>query len=340
MKRSSPVFAILSVCIACAALHAAPRRQSSAQHETEMHPGRMEMHAVSDAAKLGVRNDSAARQLILRLGPVKLPARSDSGSIAQPRDLSFSVPFDGWFTAYRPAVVDASGAPLPGHLLHHASLWNPARSDMVCPSKDEHVFAAGSELTAWGEVPGFGYAVRQGEKIRVSAMFMNPTQAAYPDVYFELRIQYRTTEAATLKGIYPMWMNVEECGGSSYTLDPGKSTTAARFTIKYPGVLLAIGGHLHDYGRDLLIQDLTFMDTVANLVPRTDAAGDLLSMPAVSFAERGGYHLEQGQTLKVSATYDNPTGRYLPEGAMGIAVGYFLPAQDSELSSLERRPSR
>lgn len=300
------------------------------------------MHSVSEIAKLTTQNDSAAQQLILRVGPVKLPARSDSDAIAQPRDFTFSIPFDGWLVTYDPSLVDAAGAALPGGLLHHAGLWNAARSDFLCPNKEEHIFGAGSELAAWPQVPGYGYPVQQGTKVRVSVMFANATPVSYSDAYFELRIAYRTSAsgATPLKNVYPMWMNVEECGDSSYTLEPGKSTTAARFTVRYPGALLAVGGHLHDYGRDLLLQDLTFMDTVADLVPQTDSAGHLLSIPSTSFIDRGGYRLEQGQTLKLTAVYNNPTGRYLPDAAMGIAVGYFLPDQDSELAALERRPAR
>lgn len=340
VSRRNLILAAIALLAACASFSAISRAQSQAQHETEMHPGRMEAHAFSDAARLSVQNDAASQQLVLRFGPVKLPAHSDAETIAQPRDALFSIPIDGWFVAYHPALVDASGAPLPGRLLHHAGLWNVTRSDLVCPGKEEHIFGTGSEMSDWPELPGYGYGVREGEKARVGAMFANPTQVSYPEVYLELRIQYRTTAAGALKNVYPMWMSVEECADSSFTLEPGKSTTTARLTIKYPGALLAIGGHLHDYGRDLLVQDLTFMDTVANLVPRTDPSGRLLSIPSVSFADRGGYRLVQGQTLKISAAYDNPTGRFLPEAAMGIAVGYFLPDQDSELASLERHPVR
>jgi len=62
----------------------------------------------------------------------------------------------------------------------------------------------------------------------------------------------------------------------------------------------------------------------------------LLAMPIVSFAERGGYRLNQGEVVKVTAMYDNPTGKPLPEGAMGIVVGYFLPDNDTQMAALKR----
>ncbi|MGH9530864.1 MAG: energy transducer TonB, partial [Terriglobales bacterium] len=42
-----------------------------------------------------------------------------------------------------------------------------------------------------------------------------------------------------------------------------------------------------------------------------------------------------GDTFEVTASYQNP-GAEQAEGAMGIAVGYFLPDDDSEMSALRR----
>jgi hypothetical protein len=41
--------------------------------------------------------------------------------------------------------------------------------------------------------------------------------------------------------------------------------------------------------------------------------------------------------LKISAAYDNPTGKLLRDGAMGIAVGYFVPADDKVMGALRRK---
>jgi hypothetical protein len=54
------------------------------------------------------------------------------------------------------------------------------------------------------------------------------------------------------------------------------------------------------------------------------------------FVQDGGYKFAKGDVLKVSATYDNPTGKLLHDGAMGIAVGYFAAADDAEMAALRR----
>jgi hypothetical protein len=157
-----------------------------------------------------------------------------------------------------------------------------------------------------------------------------------------VQLQYQVASAGTplLKSYYPMWIDVQECRDSDFDLEPGKSTTYARFTMKYAGELFGVSGHLHDYGRELTLEDIRHKAKIADLKPQLDPAGHVLSIPVFSFAGGGGYHLEQGQTLKVTAIYDNPTGKYLADGGMGIVVGYFLPDQDSAFEALERHPAK
>jgi hypothetical protein len=60
-------------------------------------------------------------------------------------------------------------------------------------------------------------------------------------------------------------------------------------------------------------------------------------MPVVTFFDRGGYKFAAGDQLRITATYDNTTGKPLPAGAMGIVVGYFLPADDDAMSAMRRK---
>jgi len=312
-------------------------------HESGMHPGPAVMHtAFSPNAKLAVSQDPSANLLKVRVGPVKLPAHADHMAVAQPRDSYLTIPFDGWLVAYHPRIVDASGALVTAKVLHHVAFWNTTRSDFLCPNKEEHIFGAGGEMNDWPAIPGIGYRVRTGDRIRISTMFANPSDTAIPEAYLDVQVEYRAASTGTppLKSVYPTWFDVEECHDSGYDLEPGKSVTAGRFTMKLQGALLGVGGHLHDYGRGLVLEDVTHRSAIASLKPQTDSSGRLISMPVITFADSGGYRLETGQLLKVTATYDNPTGRYLPDGAMGIVVGYFLPDQDSALLAFERRPAK
>jgi len=137
------------------------------QHE---HHGFMQEgmpHAVAKGVTLDAKVDAATYTVTLRVGPMNLPAHTSHMKMPQPPDLVWEVPMDGWLLAYHPKLVDASGNAVPGTVLHHVAFWNENRADFLCPNKEEHIFGAGSEMTDWAEVPGFGYRVQKGEKIRI-----------------------------------------------------------------------------------------------------------------------------------------------------------------------------
>jgi len=289
-------------------------------------------------ARLTVHVEPVAQVLTVHLGPVDLLANTSHHATPQPPEQTFSVPIDGWLTAYHPRLVDDAGRPLPGRLLHHVAVYNLNRSDLLCPAKPEHIFGAGSEMTDWPAQPGFGYQVRRGDRIRVSTMFHNPTNQSYPKTFLELRIDYVSQDASTPpQNIYPAWFDVKECGNSSYDLKPGLNVNSGQFTLAFAGVLIGVGGHLHDYGRRVELVDATRNETIATIDSKLDAQGHLSSIPIVTFKARRGFPLKPGEIVRVTATYNNPTGKPIPEGAMGIAVGYFLPSRPGEMAALARR---
>src|SRR5579859_7781210 len=300
-------------------------------------------HAVAKGVKLEQQLDSATHTITVREGPLTLPANTDHMRMPQPPDVFWTIPVDGFLRAYTPRLVTANGKPVPGAVLHHTAFWNTDRSDFLCPNKEEHIFGAGSELTDWMEIPGYGYRVQKGDKIRIETMVHNPTSTSYDQVYLEVKIPYAEATAESgaapaVKSVYPAWMDVQSCRDSSYDLKAGKNENSGSVTVKYDGILLGVGGHMHDYARQITLEDATRKEVVATLDAKVDAKGQLLSMPVVTFFDRGGYKFAAGDQLRITATYDNISGKPLPSGAMGIVVGYFLPADDSAMSALRRKP--
>ena len=328
--RRMTIFAVIFLYAAVAA----------AQHEHHTSPPQGHHgghHAVAENVKLATSDNPAAQSITVRLGPLNLPAQSDHSAVAQPPDLYLDIPFDGWIIAYHPRLTDAAGNTIPGRLLHHVAFWNVSRSDFLCSNKEEHIFGAGGEMNDWPALPGFGYPVAKENRIRVNTMFHNPTATSYPEAYIEVVMEYRRGDSgAQLKSVYPTWFDVKECGNSGYDLAPGPNVTTGNFTLKHTGTLLGVGGHLHDFGIQLEVLNATRNEPLATLASTLDAAGRILAMPIVTFLERGGYRLNRGETVRVTATYDNRTGKALPDGAMGIAVGYFLPDNDAEMLAHRR----
>ncbi len=278
--------------------------------------------------------------ILVRIGPMNLPAHTSHMKMPQPPDLIWQIPIDGWLLAYSPKLVYADGSAVPGRMLHHTAFWNENRADFLCPNKEEHIFGAGGELTNWAEVPGYGYRVQMGNKIRIETMVHNPTDTSYENVFLEVSIPYlQAAGGAKLKNFYPAWMDVNSCGDSAYDLPAGDSERTGTVTVKYGGVLLGVGGHMHDYAKQLVLEDVTRKQTVATLDAKVDDQGELLSMPTVLFLDRGGYKFAAGDVLKIAATYDNTTGNLLHDGAMGIVVGYFVPADEAAMVALRRKPA-
>lgn len=299
------------------------------------------MHrAVAKGVTLEQKMDAAAHTITLRVGPIHLPAHTNHGKMPQPPDGYWTIPLEGWLLAYTPKLVDASGNAVPGIVLHHTAFWNTNRADFLCPDKEEHIFGAGGELTNWMQVPGYGYPVQKGDKIRVETMVHNPTDTSYDKAYLEVQIPYQEAAAygaAAVRSYYPAWMDAKSCGNSGYDLPAGKSEMTGTVAVKYSGVLLGVGGHMHDYAKQIVLEDTTRKETVATLDARVDEQGHLLSMPTVMFLDRGGYKVAGGDVLKIDAAYDNPTGKLLRDGAMGIVVGYFVPADDAKMAGLRHK---
>src|SRR6266404_4139652 len=233
--------------------HDMSRMQQANTHDGFMQGGMH--HTAAKGVTLGLKTDANTHTITLRIGPMNLPANTSHMKMPQPGDLLWSIPLTGWLLAYRPKLVDAAGNSVPGTVLHHVAFWNENRSDFLCPNKEEHIFGAGGELTDWVLIPGFGYRVEKGDQIRIETMIHNPTATAYDKAYLEVTIPYLDDASpAPVKNVYPTWIDVNTCANSSYDLPPGPSKKIASIPVKYSGILLGVGGHMHDYGQQLTLE--------------------------------------------------------------------------------------
>jgi hypothetical protein len=316
----------------------APAQRSHMHRANEQSGGFMQggmHHAMATGVVLDQKIDSASHTITLRVGPMSLPANTSHMKMPQPPELLWTIPMTGWLLSYHPHLVDTSGSPVPGAVLHHVAFWNENRSDFLCPNKEEHIFGAGGELTDWAQIPGFGYRVQKDDRIRVETMVHNPRPTSYDKAFLEIEIRYLDDASpAPVKNFYPAWMDVASCGNSGYDLPAGPSEKSGTVAVKYDGILLGVGGHMHDYAKQIVLEDLSKKQTIATLKTNTDAQGNLLSMPIETFYATGGRPLSAGDQLKITATYENTSGKFLRQGAMGIVVGYFVPASDAALAPL------
>jgi len=344
---SARFFLVAGISALCSALvfaqAPAQKPQSHMRRATEQHDGFMQggmHHATATGVVLDQKVDPATHTITLRIGSMNLPANTSHMKMPQPADLIWTIPVTGWLLSYHPHLVDPSGNPVPGTVLHHVAFWNENRSDFLCPNKEEHIFGAGGELTDWAQIPGYGYRVQKGDRIRVETMIHNPTATSYDKAFLQIEVAYLDDASpAPVKNVYPAWMDVASCGNSGYDLPAGSSEKSGTVGVKYDGILLGVGGHMHDYAQQITLEDATKKKSLATLQAKTDEKGLLLSMPVVTFYSTGGEPLAAGDQLKITAKYDNRTGKLLRDGAMGIVVGYFVPADDAALAPL-RHPAK
>src|SRR6267142_1643427 len=112
---------------------------------------------------------------------------------------------------------------------------------------------------------------------------------------------------------------------NTFPVPPGRHEWAADFELPVGGHLLIAGGHLHDYGVSVRLEEVATGKRVLQIESRRDSGGHLLGMPRKLLALRGdGLRLVAGRRYRIVAVYDNPTSDTIP-GAMGIIGGLFAP---------------
>jgi hypothetical protein len=189
-------------------------------------------------------------------------------------------------------------------------------------------------MNDWPALPGFGYRVHRGDRIRVTTMFHNPTADSYASAWLVVRIEYQPDSGAPLKSVYPAWFDVKKCDDSSFAVAANGMTLSADMPVNFSGRLLGLGGHMHDYGEQLDLSDVTRNQPIATLKAELDNQGHIRSIPIAVFLDRGGFPLQKGEIVNVRARYQKP--RVPNADGMAIVVGYFLPDHDDDMQSLAR----
>jgi len=126
----------------------------------------------------------------------------------------------------------------------------------------------------------------------------------------------------------PFYVDVNNHIGGVTTFDvpPGKSTHSYEFELPIGGKLVGIGGHLHDYGSTLELQDATNGKVLARLKARRDHDGHVQGVGRFIFGfNSDALALKAHHPYRVVAEYDNPTSETFKDGGMGHINGAFVP---------------
>ncbi|MBK5189777.1 MAG: hypothetical protein JJD97_16155 [Gemmatimonadaceae bacterium] len=126
-------------------------------------------------------------------------------------------------------------------------------------------------------------------------------------------------------------------GTTAFDVPPGPTVRSAVFVMPIGGRLLGIGGHMHDYGVALRLEDAQNGKVLGRLRANREADGRIRGVSRFNYGfHEEALHLEGGHRYRIVAEYDNPTGRTLAHGGMGSIAGAFAPDDISEWPALNR----
>lgn len=252
--------------------------------------------------------------------------------LEQPPALTGEIPVDGWIHGYEIEIVDGSGREVPQQVLHHVNLISPDHRELFSPIM-RRIGAAGQETEPVRLPRLAGYPIQQGETLMIASMLHNPTESAYDDAYVRIRMPYTPAEARIRPvEVFPFYMDVmPPASVHAYDLPPGRSEMSWEGQPAVSGRILGVGGHLHEHGVALRLEDVTRGKVIWEAEPVVDEDGRIIAMPTKRFLWRLGLPFRSDRTYRLTAVYENPTGETIARGAMGALGGIFRPGLSEEL---------
>lgn len=235
---------------------------------------------------------------------------------------------DCYLTGIEPDLVYADGSPANFHtgaMLHHAVVFDPSRNDTTCGRDGvglltgQRVFAAGNERTGAHLPAGYGYHLGNhplGALAELMNMSPQPQQ-----VYVTMKLSWVDAGSARLKNVTPVWLDVDNCGDSQYTIPAGSTHTTWTWTSTMTGDVVAAGGHVHDHGVSITLTNVTrdeeICESVAGYGTDPHYEGHIESM-SVCLGDPLA-HVREGDELMLDAHYESP---HPDSTVMGIMLAY------------------
>jgi hypothetical protein len=299
--------------------------------------------------------DSSQREVLLYAGPFRIPSMASMPGMAAMPAMSgmddehgdgakenhaahafsplvrFVWPVDGWYRGFKVSLVDSSGAELPQQLMHHLVGIDFAHRQLL--EGDLVRFIAAGVETHNVVLPRFlGVPMKSGQQLAIYAAWHNPGPKDYTGVYIRLAMPYLPADALVKPiSVFPVQMDVNNTPGQPnvFNLPPGHSSRAFEFTMPIAGRFLGVGGHLHDYGVEMRLEDAATGAVISRVETVRDSTGHVLSVGRKYYPLLG-LRMAAGHRYRVVGVYDAPPGDTIMNGAMAIMAGVFAPSDPSQ----------
>lgn len=310
--------------------------------------GRLGAQATADMppiphAPVQVVVDSNTHDVVITTGPWTLPPMAMDGDMpmmdmggengsshaAHQEQLlvRFPWPQDMWLRGFKLTITDQNGHVMPQRTMHHMELVNFDRRQLVYPLA-ERVLGIGEETAGIKMPRTIGVPMIAGQEVGVFLMWNNDTGHELDGINlrFELITAPRNLTPRPV-AVLPFKVDVNSHPGlpDSYDVPPGGSSRSYEFTVPVSGRLLGAGGHMHDHGVEMRLEDVRTGKVLARVHTLHDAAGDVIGVSRQLLAVKGrGPHLIAGRMYRMVSVYENATGQPI-HGVMGVLGGLFAP---------------
>ncbi len=297
--------------------------------------------------------DSAHDTVIITLGPCRVPAMGAMNMDNMPGmammshqsghedvRVHFRWPADVWMRSFDLQLLDGERHRLnQPTTMHPMELLNFDRRQLVYPMV-ERVFGMGEETSGAGIPKTVGLPLDAGDDMGLYVMWNNHTDHDLEDVTFRLTIRYsRRNLSPRPTSVLPFKadVNIHPGAGDAFDLPPGGGSRSAVFTVGTSGHLLAAGGHLHDFGKELRLEDARTGKELARVRAQRSPDGEVTGVSHSLYGILGrGPHLIAGRPYRLVAVYEGSPADSI-RGAMGLMGGIFAPDRYDRWPKLDRR---
>jgi len=296
--------------------------------------------------------DSIKHNVIITLGPCTVPALGTM-NMGRMSDMEMMVhspghedvrahfrwPANVWMRSFDLKLYDRNHHRLDQPTtMHHMEVLNFDRRQIIYPMV-ERVFGMGEE-TSGAKIPkSVGLPLDAGMDMGLYVMWNNHTDHPIDGVSFQLTIGYSPRNLVPRPiPVLPFKadVNVHPGAGDAFDLPPGGGSRSSTFTMEVSGRLLAIGGHLHDYGKELRLEDAGTGKVLVRVRAQRTPDGLVTGVSHGLYGILGrGPHLIAGRQYRLVAVYQGSPADSI-RGAMGMMGGIFAPDHYARWPKLDR----
>jgi hypothetical protein len=296
--------------------------------------------------------DSVRHAVVITLGPCLVPALGTMdmhgmsgmammghGPGNEDVRVHFRWPADVWMRSFDLQLFDKNHRRLnQPTTMHHMELLDFDRRQVLYPMV-ERVFGLGEE-TGSAKVPkSLGLPLFAGMDMGLYVMWNNHTDTSLEGVTLQLTIDYsprNLTPRPTIVLPFKADVNIHPGAGDAFDLPPGGGSRSAVFTMEVSGRLIAVGGHLHDYGKEVRLEDVATGKVLARVKALRTPTGEVTGVSHGLYGILGrGPHLVAGRRYRIVAVYQG-SPRDSIYGAMGLMGGIFAPDNYARWPKLDR----